>query len=58
MYNAGDAKHYFIDEPACLRDGQMIIPVRWLEDESGVVWCDVWEIKKNQQSVRTYLCLE
>jgi hypothetical protein len=57
MYNAGDGKHYFIDEPARLRDGRMIIPVRWLEDEHCVVWCDAWEIKKNQQSVRIYFLM-
>jgi hypothetical protein len=52
MYDDGNGKHYFIDEPACLRDGQMIIPVRWLEDESGVVCCDAWEIKHDEHLVR------
>jgi len=58
MYDAGSGKHYFIDEPACLRDGRMIIPVRWLEDEIGVVYCDAWEIKLNEQSVRPFLICE
>jgi hypothetical protein len=54
MYDAGNGNHYFIDEPARLKDGRMIIPVRWLEDEHGAVWCDAWEIKLNEQSVRVY----
>lgn len=51
MYNAGNGWHYFIDEPAGLRDGRMVIPVRWLEDESGTVYCDAWEIKLDKQTV-------
>lgn len=56
MYDAGNGKHYFINEPACLRDGRMIISVRWLEDESGAVYCDAWEVKLDEKSVRIFIC--
>ena len=55
MYDAGNGKHYFIDEPACLRDGQMIIPLQWLEDGSSVVYCDAWEIKCVEHEVCSFL---
>ena len=44
MYDAGDSLHYFIDEPAMLLNGKMVIPVQWLEDEMGQVWADAWEV--------------
>ncbi|KAF9044483.1 hypothetical protein BJ165DRAFT_1347605, partial [Panaeolus papilionaceus] len=47
MYDDGNGRHYFIDEPACLEDGQMVIPVRWLENEHGQVLCELWEVKKD-----------
>lgn len=40
VYDAGNGKHYFVDEAARLRDGHMIVPVRWLEDNGGAVSCD------------------
>ena len=51
MYDAGNGRHYFVDEPARLTDGRMIVPLRWLEDEDGAVCCDAWEILVDQQSV-------
>lgn len=45
MYDAGDGVHYFIDEPAILMNAKMVIPVRWLEDEKGVIWADAWEVE-------------
>ncbi|PPQ75136.1 hypothetical protein CVT24_010098, partial [Panaeolus cyanescens] len=45
MYDDKKGRHYFIDEPAMLDNGCMVIPVRWLEDEEGVGWCEVWEVK-------------
>ncbi|KAF8801376.1 hypothetical protein BYT27DRAFT_7198307 [Phlegmacium glaucopus] len=45
MYDAGNQLHYFVNEPACLLDGKIVIPVRWLEDEERDVWAEVWEVK-------------
>lgn len=50
MYDAGMDRHYFIDELAALKDGRMVIPVRWLENESGEVHFDAWEVKVNEQT--------
>ena len=53
MYDDEKGRHYFIDEPACLENGTMVIPVRWLEDEKGVVWAEAWEVRRNEGTVRT-----
>lgn len=39
MYDAGD-RHFYIDELARLKDGNYVIPVRWLEDSDGIVFAD------------------
>jgi hypothetical protein len=51
MYDAGGGRHYFIDEPACLENGQMVIPVRWVEDERKKVWADAWDVVFDNQTV-------
>lgn len=44
MYENGD-RHYYIDELAQLNNGQMVIPVRWLENEAdGEIWGDAWTV--------------
>ncbi|TFK59759.1 hypothetical protein BDN72DRAFT_873007 [Pluteus cervinus] len=43
MYDNGK-HHYYIDEPAQLRDGTLTVLVRWLEDEEGNIWMDTWKI--------------
>ena len=52
MYNAG--WHYFVDEPARLLDGWLVIPIRWLENEEGQVWFDAWEVKESALPCPTY----
>jgi hypothetical protein len=43
MYDAGD-RHYYIDEVAQLKNGEFVIPVRWLEDDKGEVFADAYSI--------------
>ena len=53
MYDAG-SRHYYIDELARLKNGRLIIPVRWLEDNEGEVFADAYAVNLNDQ-VRGYL---
>jgi hypothetical protein len=43
MYDAGN-RHYYIDELARLKNGNFIIPVRWLEDVDKNVFADAYEV--------------
>jgi hypothetical protein len=43
MYNAGD-RHYYIDELARLKNGNFVIPIRWLEDNDGKVFADAYAV--------------
>jgi hypothetical protein len=43
MYDSGD-RHYYIDELARLKNGNFIIPVRWLEDGDGKVFADAYAV--------------
>jgi len=55
MYDAGDC-HYYIDELAHLRDGNFIIPVRWLEDTNKNVYVDAYAITFDDQVQGFLLC--
>ena len=60
MYDAGSDLHFFVDEPASLSNEEVVIPVRWLEDEKGEVWAEVWEVRTDMTTVifPAYLSLE
>ena len=53
MYDAGNC-HYYIDEVARLKNGTLVIPVRWLEHEDGNVCAESYTVVFDQQ-VRKYL---
>jgi hypothetical protein len=55
MYDAGD-RHYYIDELARLRDGNFIIPVRWLEDTDKNVYADAYAVTFDDQVQGFLLC--
>jgi hypothetical protein len=57
MYDAGNDCHYFVDEPASLLNSKIIVPVRWLEDEKGDVWAEVWEVHTDVTTVIFPACL-
>jgi hypothetical protein len=47
MYGDG-CRHFYIDEPARLKDGTLVIPVQWLEDSNGNMWADAWKIEYDE----------
>ena len=48
MYDAGN-RHYFINELVRLKNGNFIIPVRWLEDNDGNVFVDAYAVTFDNQ---------
>jgi hypothetical protein len=58
MYDAGNNKHFFVDEPAVLINDKMVIPVRWLEDEKGEIWADAWEVQHDVATVSLLFSLQ
>ncbi|KAF8153401.1 hypothetical protein B0H34DRAFT_754825 [Crassisporium funariophilum] len=52
MYDDGN-RHFFIDEPARLKDGSFVIPLRWLEDSEGKIWAEAWQIGLGEDNCAT-----
>ncbi|TFK19075.1 hypothetical protein FA15DRAFT_602164, partial [Coprinopsis marcescibilis] len=46
MVDAGE-QHYYIDEPARICGGDLVIPIRWLEDEGGKIWFEAWKVSRD-----------
>ncbi len=44
MYDK-EGYHFYVDEVSRLKNGSFIIPMRWLEDEVGVVYADAYAVK-------------
>ncbi|PPQ96652.1 hypothetical protein CVT26_010634, partial [Gymnopilus dilepis] len=49
MYNAGNNRHYYIDEVALLKGGDFIIPLRWLEYSDGNIVAEAYSITFNEE---------
>ncbi|KAL6303023.1 hypothetical protein BKA93DRAFT_818190 [Sparassis latifolia] len=46
MYDAGDGRHYYIQELAQLKNGGLVIPVRWLEmEKTREVYADAHHVE-------------
>ena len=52
MYDDG-LRHYYIDEPAQLKDGSMVVPLRWFEDDTTEreVWFEGWRVTWDEAKV-------
>jgi len=37
-----------------LLNKKMVVPVRWLEDEEGTIWVDMWEIECDETTVSVF----
>lgn len=48
MYDGGN-RHYYIDELARLKNGDFVIPLRWLEDNEGNVLADAYAVTLNDE---------
>ncbi|RXW15157.1 hypothetical protein EST38_g10696 [Candolleomyces aberdarensis] len=54
MFDNGQ-RHYYIDEPARMKDGTIVIPLRWFEDDSQNVWFTAWNVEFDDQNIGTII---
>ncbi|KAF8148420.1 hypothetical protein B0H34DRAFT_778280 [Crassisporium funariophilum] len=54
MFDDG-IRHYFIDELAQLRNGNLVIPLRWLEDVDGEIVADAWLVELGEDGQATII---
>jgi hypothetical protein len=55
MYDAGN-RHYYIDELSRLKNGNFVVPLRWLEDVDKNVFADAYAVVVDDR-VRCFLIL-
>jgi hypothetical protein len=48
MYDGGN-RHYYIDELTNLKNGNLVVLVRWLEDSNKKVFVDAYAVVVNDQ---------
>ena len=53
MYDAGN-RHYYIDELSRLKNGNFVVPLRWLEDVDKNVFADAYAVVVDDR-VRCFL---
>ncbi|KAJ7221530.1 hypothetical protein GGX14DRAFT_559018 [Mycena pura] len=54
MYNAGNSRHYYINELAQLKTGSFVIPLRWVTYQ-GDTWADAYAMNIDHEGIASVL---